>query len=416
MTSQADHRPPTIRTSFRQLAVATILGGGLILAAGCTGPTKRGIESRKVAQMRFDTVRSRVDYDQANQAFESGNFLESKRYLESAIEKYDEDSAYWVLLGRIYLETGGLQDAMISLGKAVEIDDQDPDARYFMGIVLERIERPLDAVEHYLGALELAPSNSGMLVAAIDVLIGADLLDEANRVLREHRKDFEHDASVLHVAGRLAMMKGDWTQAADDLEKSVLLDDSDQWTLEDLARSQMAAGRYQSCLGTIDDLMELSEEGDQDVELMRLRGRCLSEAGRSREARTALRDLVNLHPEDVQGWIDLGLVCMEVEDYRYVYRSGQRLVALSPDRFEGYFLLGHAAMRNREHDSAVKLFARACEIAPDRIEPRLALGMSHELRGDRMAAYRAYAKVAESGHVFPQMQGLIAGVDDLGID
>ena len=46
----------------------------------------------------------------------------------------------------------------------------------------------------------------------------------------------------------------------------------------------------------------------------------------------------------------------------------------------------------------------------------MALGMSHELRGDRVAAYRAYAKVAESGHVFPQMQGLIAGVDDLGSD
>ena len=416
MNNQAEQPASTMLSSFCRLAVTTIVGGGIILAAGCTGPTKRGIESRKVAQMRFDTVRSRVDYDQANQAFEAGNFMDSKRYLESAIEKYDEDSAYWVLLGRIYLETGGLQDAMASLDQAVEVDENDPDAHYFMGIVLERIERPLDAVEHYLAALELAPSNSGMLVAAIDVLIGADLLAEADRVLREHRKDFEHDASVLHVSGRLAMMNGDWNQAADDLEKSVLLDDSDPWTLEDLARSQMAAGRYQSCLGTIDDLMELSEEGDQDVELMRLRGRCLSEAGRSREARTALRDLVNLHPDDVQGWIDLGLVCMEVEDYRYVYRSGQRLAALSPERFEGYFLLGHAAMRNRKHDAAVKLFAHACEIAPERIEPRMALGMIHELRGDRISAYRAYAKVAESGQMPPQMQGLIAGVNDFDID
>ncbi|MBC02322.1 MAG: hypothetical protein CMJ34_03320 [Phycisphaerae bacterium] len=415
MINQADHRATTCST-LRRIAVAAVLGGGIMLASGCTGPTKRGIESRKVAQTRFDTVRSRVDYDQATQAFESGNFIDSKRYLENAIDKYDEDPAYWVLLGRIYLETGGLQDAMVSLSKAVEIDEEDPDAHYFMGIVLERIERPLDAVDHYLTALELAPSNSGMLVAAIDVLIGADLLDEASRVLREHRADFEHDAAVLHVAGRLSMMKGDWARAADDLEKSVLLDDSDRWTLEDLARSQMAAGRYQSCLDTVEKLMELSEDGDQDVELMRLRGRCLSEAGRSREARMSLRDLVNLHPEDVQGWIDLGLVCMEVEDYRYVFRSGQRLVALAPDRFEGYFLLGHAAMRNRENDAAVKLFARACELAPDRVEPRLALGMSHELRGDRIAAHRAYAMVAEQGHPVPRLKGRGAGVDGLGDD
>ena len=160
--------------------------------------------------------------------------------------------------------------------------------------------------------------------------------------------------------------------------------------------------------------MELTDEGDRDVELMRLRGRCLSEGGRSMEARTAFRDLVNLHPEDVQGWIDLGLVCMEVEDHRYVLRAGQRLAILSPNRFEGYFLLGHAALTKRDHDSAVKLFARACELAPDRVEPRLALGMGHELRGDRAAAYRAYAKVAESGQAAPRMQGLMAGVGDLG--
>ncbi|MCP4835857.1 MAG: tetratricopeptide repeat protein [Phycisphaera sp.] len=402
------------RRSLRHRVAVAILGAGLALSVGCTGPTKKGIESRKFAQERFDTVRSRVDFDQANQAFESGNFIDAKRSLENAIDKYDAESSYWVLLGRIYLETHGIQDALASLNKAVEIDESNPDAHYFMGIVEERLERPLDAVDSYLTALELAPSNSNMLVAAIDVLIGADLLDEASRVIREHRADFEHDAAVLHVAGRVSMMKEDWTRAADDLEKSVLLDDSDRWTLEDLARAQIAAGRFQACLGTIGDLMELIDEGDRDVELMRLRGRCLSEAGRSMEARTAFRDLVNLHPEDVQGWIDLGLVCMEVEDHRYVLRAGQRLAVLSPNRFEGYFLLGHAALTKRDHDSAVKLFARACELAPERVEPRLALGMSHELRGDRAAAYRAYAKVAESGRVAPGMQGLMAGVGDFG--
>ena len=102
MINQADHRATTCSTLSR-IAVAAVLGGGIMLASGCTGPTKRGIESRKVAQTRFDTVRSRVDYDQATQAFESGNFIDSKRYLENAIDKYDEDPAYWVLLGRIYL-------------------------------------------------------------------------------------------------------------------------------------------------------------------------------------------------------------------------------------------------------------------------------------------------------------------------
>jgi len=410
-----DPRPEASRHALVRVAILALIGTG-ILASGCSGPTRRGIEARDFAQTRFDTVRSRVDFDQANQAFESGNFIEAKRSLQRAIDKYDADSDYWVLLGRIYLETAGMQDALSSLDRAVQLDPENPDAHYFLAIVFERIERPMDAVDHYVRALDLAPSNSAMLVAAIDVLIGSDLLEEAGDLVAGHRSAFEDDAAVLHVSGRLSMMNGEWSRAADDLEKSVLLDDSDRWAMEDLARAQMAAGRFQSCLMTIKGLMQASEDGDQDVELVRLRGRCLSEAGRSLEARTTLRDLVNLNPEDVEGWIDLGLVCMEVEDHRYVFRAGQRVALLAPDRFEGYFLLGHAARCDGDHDSAVKLFARACEIAPHRVEARLALGMTHELRGDPASAHRAYARVAESGFLVPGFPATITAAVEQGLD
>lgn len=410
-----NHQVHTVRTPVNALVRCSLLfaiGTGVALAGGCTGPTKRGIEQRAIAQKKFDAVRSRVDFDQANQAFESGNFIEAKGHLEAAIDKFDGESGYWVLLGRLYLETGGLQDALQSFRQAVEIEGDNPDAHYFNAIALERVERPLEAVESYLKALEHAPSNSRMLVAAVDVMIGADMLLEADRILQEHRTDFEDDAAVLHLSGRLAMMNERWDDAADELEKSVLLDDSDRWTLEDLARAQLAAGRTQACLSTILRLEETVEDGDRNAELLRLRGRCLADGNRIREARTTLRDLVNLYPDDVQGWIDFGLVCMAVEDYRHVLRAGQRLAVLAPNRFEGYFLLGHAALRNHDLDSAVKLFARSCELAPERDEPQLALGMTHELRGEYGQAYRAYAALAKRRPDDAGVHGLLTGVGD----
>lgn len=387
------------------------LAAGMALA-GCTGPTKRGQEARNLANEKFDMVRSRVDYDQADQSFRSGNFVKAKQHLEAAIEKSDAQADYWVLLGRVYLETGSLQDAIACFDKASEIDDQNADARYFQGIVAERRERPLDAVEHYLAALEIAPDNARMLVAAVDVLIGAGLTAEAERTLREHRAEFEDDAAVLHLSGRLAMMDKSWSRAADELAQSVLLDDSDRWVMEDLARAQIGAGRTEDCLATIERIEDLDEVASDDLELLRLRARCLAEGGRIREAREAMLDLVNMHPEDVQGWIDFGLVCCEVGDFRRVARAGQRLVVLSPNRFEGYFLLGQAALRNRDHDAAVKLFAKAVELAPERDEPRLALGMTHELRGEYGAAYRAFAAVAERNPGDRRIKGLMTNVSE----
>lgn len=385
---------------------------GALRTVGCSGPTKKGQEARNLANEKFDMVRSRVDYDQADQSFRSGNFVKAKQHLEAAIEKSDGQADYWILLGRIYLETASLQDAIVCFDKACELDEKNADARYFQGIVAERRNRPLDAVASYLAALEIAPDESSMLVAAVDVLIGAGMTAEAERTLREHREGFEDDAAVLHLSGRLAMMKKAWSRAADELTQSVLLDDSDRWVMEDLARAQIGAGRTEDCLATIRRIQDLPDVDADDLELMRLRARCLAEGGRGREARQAMLDLVNMHPEDVQGWIDFGLVCCEVEDFRRVARAGQRLVVLAPNRFEGYFLLGQAALRNRDHDSAVKLFARAVELAPERDEPRLALGMTHELRGEYASAYRAYAAVAERNPGDSRVRGLLTNVSD----
>jgi len=394
----------------RSLAIAGLAAG--LTMVGCTGPTKKGQEARNLANEKFDMVRSRVDYDQADQSFRSGNFVKAKQHLEAAIEKSDGQADYWILLGRIYLETASLQDAIACFDKACELDEKNADARYFQGIVAERRNRPLEAVASYLAALEIAPDESSMLVAAVDVLIGAGMTLEAERTLREHRDGFEDDAAVLHLSGRLAMMKKAWSRAADELTQSVLLDDSDRWVMEDLARAQIGAGRTEDCLATIRRIQDLPEVESDDIELMRLRARCLAEGGRTREARQAMLDLVNLHPEDVQGWIDFGLVCCEVGDHRRVARAGQRLVVLAPNRFEGYFLLGQAALRSRDHDSAVKLFARAVELAPDRDEARLALGMTHELRGEYGAAYRAYAAVAARNPDDPRVRGLLTNVSD----
>ena len=106
------------------IATTTLLLG----TAACTGPTKKGIEARAAAKSRFDAVRSRVDYDQADQAFRAGDFVTAKNHLDAAIKKIEDDADYWVLMGRIYLENGSLGDAAASFDKAHDLDLTNADA------------------------------------------------------------------------------------------------------------------------------------------------------------------------------------------------------------------------------------------------------------------------------------------------
>ncbi|MAD19327.1 MAG: hypothetical protein CMJ52_03785 [Planctomycetaceae bacterium] len=399
---------------MNRITTLTIVSGlGILLgSAGCSGPTKRGIEARKAAVSRFDAIRSRVDFDQADQAFRAGDLISAKRHLDVAISKVDDDPAYWVLLGRVYLENGSLGDAAKSFDRAHEIDPRNADACYFQGIVDQRLDRANEAVDHYLSALEIAEENAGMLVAAVDTLIGEERFEDAERLLKDKGGAFRETAAIHHLAGRVAMFQENWGDAVDHLDRAVLLDDEDQWMLEDLARAQLGAHRTSDCLETIKRLEGIVTDRVEERELLRLRGRCLVDGGRLREAREVFLDFTNLNPEDVAGWIEFGLVCLEVGDHRRVVKCGQRLVVLGPDRFEGYFLLGQAALEERSFDDAITLFGRASEIAPDRDEPRLALGMACELAGRYAEAYRAFAELAERNPTDPRVRKLLTGVGE----
>ena len=115
----------SIRRSLAGMLVASSLIG---LAGGCTGPTKRGLEARERATHHFNSVRSRIDYDQAMQAFKRGQMIEAQRSLQKAMHSLPNESTHFVLLGRICFETSQLESAINAFERASEIDGALPAA------------------------------------------------------------------------------------------------------------------------------------------------------------------------------------------------------------------------------------------------------------------------------------------------
>ena len=365
---------------------------------GCTGPTKRGKEARDRAKIHFNAVRSRIDYDQAMQSFNRGQMVEAQKHLDIAIKKSPEDASYYVLLGRICLETSQMENAVLAFEKSTQLDDEIADPHYYLGITAERLENPDEAAMNYLAAFERDGEMAQYLTAAAEVLIAEERFAEAETILSRDASRFRNNAAIHHLRGKVSLMNGHWNRAVDSLRRAVLLDDEDQWMLEDLARAQMAAGHHSDCLQTIEQLEKyVTTEGKSAAydprEIVRLRARCLVDARRFRDAHQVLYTFTDTYPEDVDAWIDFGLVCREVGDNRRLRKAGQRVATLERDRFEGYFLLGCSFMGEADGSDAVKFFTKAAQLAPQRKEAWMALGMAHELAGNASDAYRAYARV-----------------------
>lgn len=386
-----------------------LLAVGVMLSA-CTGPTKKGKEARDRALQHFNIVRSRIDFDQAMQAFTRGEMLEAQRHLEVAMDKSPSEASYFVLLGRICLETSQIEPAVIAFEKAVELDTELPDPRYYLGIISERLEQPDRAAMRYLEAYERDPETPQYLTAAAEVLVGEGRLAEAEEILDRDSDRHRNNAAIHHLGGKVALLRGEWSEAVNCLKRAVLLDEEDRWMIEDLARAQLAAGHHADCLVSIGQLEELLEEHDDGLEINRMRARCYADARRWREAHKVLYELTTDHPEDIDAWIDLGLVCREIGDQRRLQKAAKRVIALDPRRFEGFFLSGCAAAEADEFEIAARCFKRATELEPKRPESWIALGMMYERSGRLTEAFAAYSK-AESGQGRALMSHVSAEMD-----
>ena len=369
----------------------------LAMASGCMGPTKKGKEAREKANRHFNQVRSRIDYDQAMQAFNRGQMLQARRLLDTAMKKSPDEALYAVLLGRICLETSQMENAIAAFDQAAQLDEQMPDPRYYLGIAAERMKDSEEAAKHYLEAYELDGESPQYLTAAAEVLISEGRLAEAETILSRDMDRFRNNAAMHHLRGRIAMMNGKWTNAVDCLRRASLIDDQDDLLLADYARAQLAAGHHASCMQTLAQIEARDESNFSKTDLNRLRIRCLVDSRRYKEAHRELCAYTSQHPDDVDAWIDLGLVCRSIGDNRRLQKAGHRLTLLDRDRFEGYFLLGCAFLEVEAYDKAIEFFSESAKIAPERSETWLALGMSYEKSGELVKAFRAYAR-ADNDH------------------
>ena len=98
------------------LLVVIIFTANLV---ACNGPTKTGIENRAKASARVNSFNSRLAYDQAMQAFRTGQFEKAMRQIDGALESTPDVPEFYILMGRIFMETHRLEQANNAFAKAI---------------------------------------------------------------------------------------------------------------------------------------------------------------------------------------------------------------------------------------------------------------------------------------------------------
>jgi protein O-GlcNAc transferase len=388
-----------------------------LLLSACA-PRASGVQARREADERFRRTTSLVSFDQAKQAFETGELDKARKEVEAAIARSDKEAKYWSLLGRIELEAKRLERAQTAFGKAIENDPKFAEPYYYRAIVFQRWNQPAKAIEDYLKASELAPEKIAYLLAAAEVMIATRELDEARMLLLPKLAQFEHNAAMHELLGDISFLKGDDVSAARSYERALVIDMEAPLLAEKLVATYFRAGEWQRCLDAArrQRAMVAKDANGRRAEIpsdvYRYEGRSLAMLGRTADARAIFVEQTRAYPEEAEAWRDLATASLASGDLSRAEQAADRLVALAGDDASGYTLRGLVAEGRGRLDEAVRWHRLAVARDPKSIEALTALGLALERSGKRHEGLEVLGKAMKMDPESPIARRAFAGVSD----
>lgn len=158
------------------------------------------------------------------------------------------------------------------------------------------------------------------------------------------------------------------------------------------ARAHFEAGELRQCREAA--LAALAGRPD-DVELLRLAGRAGVELGLD-EAVGELRKVVELQPEDAEGWHDLGDALAAEGRTEEAADAFRKAVELNPDDELALTHLGHAAYAAGKDEDAVSYLAQAAERGPAASTAAISLVEMYRSLDQPEEALAAARRIAEA--------------------
>jgi tetratricopeptide (TPR) repeat protein len=392
------------------LLVLLCLVTGMMLPGCASDQTPYHKAVREQASKRVAYVNANIAYDQARQAFDVGQFDKAEKNVDIAIATYPDAADFYLLQGRIFLETHKLEKSQKALMKALEKKEDFAEPHYFLGIVYQRWSDDERACAWYLEAFNYDPENVQYLLAAAETMVSMGDYERARVTVEDKLNYFEHNAALRQLLGQIALLEGNPELAAQQYAEARLLNPEDASLLEELARAQFDAGLYPQCFDSLSELKSLQPEPRSD--LKHLEARCLLFLSRTIEARNAYIELTREMPHDAMVWIELGSIAMELGDFRRVAESSQQVVNLAPDRYEGYLLRAMYQRNKGQSKEAIESLREATARADSDVTPHLLLGRALEEAGDAAGARKAYAHAMQIDPRSAVAQELFAGASN----
>lgn len=384
--------------------IAATIRKALIIAAaslGCLAGCQNMHETNiKVAEARWSRARASVMAQLAEQQYANGQFDKALVTVGKALELDPNYPRLQILRGKVLAEKGQGTAAVSSFELALALDVRSHEAHYQLGVMLERYGQLDKALEHYEAAQQIQPTNTAYGVAVAEVMARLERPDDALKLLDGMLALEEQSVALRATAAEICAARGDHARAVTYLRDAVRMAPDDTGVERSLAMALYHDGRHDEARPHLQQLLANDPRTGDDAlvargELLTALGDCYLVNGRLREARDCFQQVTMLHPTQAGAWVNLAKVDVGQSRWGDAQASADRAIALSPTSATAHLLKGFALSNQGYLSESASSFATAHQLAPTDVVSLCMLSDSYRRLGNYQAARSALIRALE---------------------
>lgn len=282
----------------------------------------------------------------------------------------------------LFLETR-YQDAVNFYDKAIQTQENFPEAWNNRGGALTKLQKYEDAIASYDRAIALKPdfpqawnNRGGTLVK----------LQRADEAIESYLKavEFKADDPLIWLNLGNALLKRQRLEeavAAYDRAIHYRTDDPLIWLNRGNALAKLK--RYEAALNSYDQALQIKP---QDSEVWYSRGYVFYEMQQYEDALTSYEESLKYHADRPDSWNNRGNVLERLQRYPEAIESYNRALQIQPNKYESWDNRGYSLVKLGRYPEALASFDRALKIKPDHANAYYNKAFCYAAQGDIKAS------------------------------
>jgi len=333
-------------------------------------------QPEQAARAYRQAIRYRPDYAEARNNLalvleDQGDIAGAINELHKGLRLEAGVSSLAFNLGRLYVESDRLEEAVRAFDRAIEAEPALRKAHVARAQALRRLDRKAEAAEAFELALELKPEDAELRVELAGLYRELDRFDLAE----------QHLERVVIDRPRLASA----------------------WNARGIVQAQQ--GRDEEAIASYDRAIELDPEG---TAAWYNRALALERLGRIEEMPEALREVLERAPGHLAARQRLAGAWLILERPEPARAEASKLVRLAGDDVSMLFAGAVLLSRAGAPDDAIPVWLHILQLEPDHVLARLNLGVAYTKAGRDAEAAEAYERYLELRPDDERAQGYLA--------